>query len=84
MRASVTLVFIFFFFTTFEIPAWLMLLYWFVIQFFSGVGTIGYSHRLAGRHGVLRAYRRIHRGNAPGRRDGDAASATARRRDLYW
>lgn len=40
----VTLVFIFIFFTTIEVPASLMLLYWFAIQFFSGVGTIGYSH----------------------------------------
>jgi len=40
----VTLVFIFIFFTTIEVPASLMLAYWFIIQFFSGVGTIGYSH----------------------------------------
>jgi membrane associated rhomboid family serine protease len=39
-----TLVFIFFFITTFEVPAFLMLIYWFVIQLFSGVGSIGYSH----------------------------------------
>jgi membrane associated rhomboid family serine protease len=40
----VSLVFIFIFFTTIEVPAALMLAYWFLIQFFSGVGTIGYSH----------------------------------------
>jgi membrane associated rhomboid family serine protease len=40
----VTLVFIFIFITTIEVPAGLMLAYWFIIQFFSGVGTIGYSH----------------------------------------
>lgn len=39
-----TLVPILLFFTTFEIPAVLMLAYWFLIQFFSGVGEIGYSH----------------------------------------
>jgi len=39
-----TLVPIFVFLTTIEIPAVLMLLYWFAIQFFSGVGSIGYSH----------------------------------------
>src|SRR4051794_36880106 len=39
-----SLVTVIFFFTTIEIPAWIMLIYWFVIQFFSGVGTIGYSH----------------------------------------
>ena len=40
----VTLVFILFFVTTVEVPAVLMLLYWFAIQLFNGVGTIGYSH----------------------------------------
>jgi membrane associated rhomboid family serine protease len=39
-----TLVPIFVFFTTFEIPAFFMLLYWVFLQFFSGVGSIGYSH----------------------------------------
>ncbi len=37
----VTLVPIFFFLTTVEIPASMMLIYWFAIQFFSGVGSIG-------------------------------------------
>jgi membrane associated rhomboid family serine protease len=36
----VTLVPIIFFITTAEIPAWLMLLYWFVIQLASGVGSL--------------------------------------------
>jgi rhomboid family protein len=39
-----TLVPIFIFLTTFEVPAVLMLAYWFVLQFFSGVGSIGQSH----------------------------------------
>ncbi len=39
----VTLVFLFVFMTTIEIPAVLILVYWFVIQFFSGVGSIGHS-----------------------------------------
>lgn len=39
-----TLVPVFFFLTTVEVPAVLILGYWFVIQFFSGVGSIGYSH----------------------------------------
>jgi len=38
-----TLAFIFFFITTFEVPAWVMLIYWFGIQLVSGVGSIGYS-----------------------------------------
>ncbi len=40
----VTLVPIFIFLTTMEIPAYAMLLYWFAIQFFSGIGSIGYSN----------------------------------------
>jgi membrane associated rhomboid family serine protease len=40
----VTLVPIFFFLTTMEIPASIMLIYWFAIQFFSGIGSVGYSH----------------------------------------
>jgi membrane associated rhomboid family serine protease len=40
----VTLVFVLFFLTTIEIPASLMLIYWFVLQFFSGVGSIASSH----------------------------------------
>ena len=38
-----TLIPIFFFFTTLELPAVLILVYWFVLQFFSGFGSIGYS-----------------------------------------
>ena len=37
-----TLVF-FFFVTTVEIPAIIILLYWFALQFFSGVGSLAYS-----------------------------------------
>ncbi len=39
----VTLVFIVIFITTIDIPAFFLLLYWFAIQFFSGVGTVGES-----------------------------------------
>ena len=39
-----TLIFIFFFITTAEVPAVIMLAYWFLIQLFSGVGSIGYSN----------------------------------------
>src|SRR6202040_270589 len=38
-----TLIPIFFFFTMIEIPAVLILLYWFALQFFMGVGSVGYS-----------------------------------------
>jgi len=40
----VTVVFVFIFFTTVEVPAVLMLLFWFFIQFFNGFWSIGYSH----------------------------------------
>ena len=79
----VTLVFIFIFFTTIEVPAVLMLVYWFVIQFFSGVGTHRLLARLAGRHGLVRARRRVHRGNDPGDRDGHAPEVRPAR-DLNW
>ncbi len=39
-----TLVPVFFFLTTVEVPAVFILGYWFLLQFFSGVGTIGASH----------------------------------------
>jgi membrane associated rhomboid family serine protease len=39
-----TLVFIVFFVTTIEIPAPIMLGYWFVVQLFSGFGTIARTH----------------------------------------
>ncbi|HSB16013.1 MAG TPA: rhomboid family intramembrane serine protease [Bryobacteraceae bacterium] len=39
----ITLIFLFVFVTTIEMPAYAILLYWFVIQIFSGVGSIGYS-----------------------------------------
>jgi rhomboid family protein len=37
----VTLLFIFIFITTLEIPAAVLLLYWFALQFISGVGSLG-------------------------------------------
>jgi membrane associated rhomboid family serine protease len=37
----ITLVLFFFFFTTLDIPAALLLLFWFAMQFFSGFGSIG-------------------------------------------
>jgi len=40
----VTLVFVFFFITTIDVPAVLMLLYWFFIQIFNGIGNFGHSH----------------------------------------
>ena len=43
----VTLVFIMVFVTTVEIPAWVMLVWWFVIQLFSGLGSLGTTNYAA-------------------------------------
>ena len=43
-----TLVFIFFFVTTFEIPAVILLGYWFIIQLFSGLGSIAQTNLSGG------------------------------------
>lgn len=43
-----TLIPVIVFFTTVEVPAFFMLLYWFAIQFFSGVGSIAYSQSSQG------------------------------------
>jgi len=43
----VTFAILIFFFTTFEVPAWLMLIYWFMLQLFGGFDSIAasqYSH----------------------------------------
>ncbi|MEZ5354304.1 MAG: rhomboid family intramembrane serine protease [Bryobacteraceae bacterium] len=40
----VTLIPIFIFITTYEVPAWFMLIYWFVIQIFSGFGEMAASN----------------------------------------
>ncbi len=44
----VTLVFIIVFVTTIEIPAWIMLVWWFVIQLFSGLGSLGSTNYSGG------------------------------------
>jgi membrane associated rhomboid family serine protease len=43
-----TLVFIVIFVTTIEIPAWAMLAWWFVIQLFSGLGSLGTTNYSGG------------------------------------
>src|SRR5579884_1003278 len=44
----ITLVPIFFFITTFALPAAFLLIYWFAIQFLNGVGSVGYSQVSSG------------------------------------
>jgi len=78
-----TLVPVFVFLTTFELPAYIILAYWFVIQFFSGVGSVAYFQSSRGgvawfAHvggfvaGILLIY--LMRPHEPYRR----------RRDLHW
>jgi membrane associated rhomboid family serine protease len=43
-----TLIPIIFFFTTIEVPAWVMLIYWFVLQLFGGVGSVGFTQGTEG------------------------------------
>jgi membrane associated rhomboid family serine protease len=47
-----TLVFIFFFITTFEVPASIVLAYWFLLQVFSGLGSIARTNLSAEGGGV--------------------------------
>jgi len=72
------------FFTTVEVPAWLMLIFWFFMQFFSGVGSIGYSHASEGGGVAFAAH-------VGGFLAGIALiyllaprSRYTRRQDLYW
>jgi len=43
-----TVIFIFFFLTRVDVPAWAMLIYWFATQLFSGVGSIGVTQASQG------------------------------------
>jgi membrane associated rhomboid family serine protease len=78
-----TLVFIFIFFTRIDVPAWLMLIYWFGVQFFSGVGSIGYSQASQGGTAFFAHIGGFLSGivlvNLMGARE-----RYYRRRDLYW
>jgi membrane associated rhomboid family serine protease len=79
-----TLVIVIFFITTFEVPAWLMLIYWFLLQVFGGFdaitasaysqggGTAFFAHVGGFIAGMILIY-------AMGTRD-----RYYRRRDLYW
>jgi len=78
-----TLAFIFFFITTFDVPAWLMLVYWFGTQLLNGVGSIAYTQASQGGTAFLAHVGGFIAGMAlinllqPRQR-------YARRRDLYW
>lgn len=78
-----TLVFIFVFFTRIDVPAWLMLIYWFAVQFFSGVGSIGYSQASQGGTAFFAHIGGFLTGIALVNLMG-ARERYSRRRDLYW
>jgi membrane associated rhomboid family serine protease len=78
----VTLVFFGFIFFT-DIPAVFMLGYWFVIQVFSGVGSIGYSHLSQGGTAWFAHVGGFIAGMILVETMG-AQKRLSRRRDLYW
>ena len=78
-----TLVFILFFLTRIDVPAWLMLIYWFAVQFFSGVGSIGYSQASQGGTAFFAHVGGFLAGIALVNLMG-ARERYYRRRDLYW
>jgi rhomboid family protein len=78
-----TFAFIFFFVTTFEVPAWLMLIYWFGVQLFSGVGSIGYTQASQGGTAFFAHIGGFVVGIVLIRLLG-AREPYMRRRDLYW
>jgi len=78
-----TLVFIVIFITRFDVPAWLMLIYWFAIQFFNGVGTIGSSAASQGGTAFFAHVGGFIAGIALVNLMG-ARERYSQRRDLYW
>jgi membrane associated rhomboid family serine protease len=78
-----TFAFIFFFVTTFEVPAWLMLVYWFAIQLFSGVGSISSTQASQGGTAFFAHIGGFVLGMLLIRLMGTQERYT-RRRDLYW
>ena len=78
-----TFAFIFFFVWTFEVPAWLMLIYWFGIQLLSGVGSISYTQASQGGTAFFAHVGGFVAGIILIRVMGTRERYT-RRRDLYW
>jgi membrane associated rhomboid family serine protease len=78
-----TLVFIIFFVTTIEIPAPIMLGYWFFLQLFSGLGTIARTHISQGGTAYFAHIAGFVAGMALVKVMG-SSSQYNRRRDRYW
>ncbi len=80
-RSRVVMLFFLLFFFTFELPAWFMLAYWFVLQLFGGVGSIAEASQggtafFAHVGGFVAGIVLV---NTMGARE-----RFSRRRDLYW
>ena len=61
---------------TFDVPAWFMLVYWFLMQVFGGFGSVADATQQGGT-ALLRARRRVPRGDRADLPDGDAAALLA-------
>jgi membrane associated rhomboid family serine protease len=82
-HSRIVTLFFFIFITFFDVPAWLMLIYWFAVQFFSGIGSIGYATASEGGTAFFAHVGGFLTGivliNLMGTRE-----RYSRRRDLYW
>ncbi len=78
-----SILFVLFFITRFDVPAWLMLIYWFGTQLFSGVGSIGYTQASQGGTAFFAHIGGFIAGMILIKTLG-ARQRYARRRDLYW
>jgi membrane associated rhomboid family serine protease len=78
-----TIASIVFFITRFDVPAWVMLIYWFATQVFSGVGSIGYTQANEGGTAFFAHIGGFIMGIALIYTMG-TRQVYARRRDLYW
>jgi membrane associated rhomboid family serine protease len=78
-----TIAIIVFFITRFDVPAWVMLIYWFATQVFSGVGSIGYTQANEGGTAFFAHIGGFIMGIALIYTMG-TRQVYARRRDLYW
>jgi len=78
-----SLIFIVVFFTTVELPAWIYLIYWFGLQFLSGVGSLGTSQASQGGVAFFAHIGGFVAGIVLVHLLGTRQRYT-RRRDLYW
>jgi membrane associated rhomboid family serine protease len=79
-----TLVFILFFITTVDVPAVVMLAYWFIIQLFSGLGSVAHTHLSEGGGVAWFAHVGGFVAGVILIKVMGARERFSRRRDLYW